>query len=527
MKRAPALSPTAPALPPGATAALAVLALAAAYTVVVRARLAGLPLERDEGEYAYFGQLLLQGIPPYGAAYSMKLPGTYAMYALVMAIGGQTAAAIRLGLLVVNGAAASLVYLVGRRVVDATAGAVAAAAFLLTSASVCVLGFAAHATQFVVPFALGGLFLLDRADERGGARDLAASGALFGMSVLMKQHAAAFVLFGALWLVRLPGPRLRRAGIFLAGAAAPLVLTVALLVAAGVGPKFWFWNVVYASQYARGSTLEQGLDNIAYVLRQMVPLAGFALLAAAGGIGAAWDARARRGAAFFGSFFVFGLLAVSPGLYFRDHYFILVLPAVALLSGLAVALAVRRLGRAAALGAVVLATGWLLMHDYGAQCRWPYGTFCRRVFGTNPFPEAVGVAAYLRDHTSPGERIAVLGSEPEIFFYARRRDVTGHVYMYGLMENQPYARTMQHELMADVEAAAPRYVVLVNVPMSWLGHDDSVTDVIDWGRVYIGTHYEQVGLVPVTDPPSAGVWDAAAAERAPGNGESISVYRRK
>lgn len=36
------------------------------------------PLERDEGEYAYAGQLMLQGIPPYQLAYNMKLPGTYA-----------------------------------------------------------------------------------------------------------------------------------------------------------------------------------------------------------------------------------------------------------------------------------------------------------------------------------------------------------------------------------------------------------------------------------------------------------------
>jgi hypothetical protein len=35
-----------------------------------RIRLLGLPLERDEGEYAYTGQLLLQGIPPYKLAYS-------------------------------------------------------------------------------------------------------------------------------------------------------------------------------------------------------------------------------------------------------------------------------------------------------------------------------------------------------------------------------------------------------------------------------------------------------------------------
>ena len=46
------------------------------FGAFVRLRLLDFPLERDEGEYAYAGQLMLQGIPPYKLAYNMKLPGT-------------------------------------------------------------------------------------------------------------------------------------------------------------------------------------------------------------------------------------------------------------------------------------------------------------------------------------------------------------------------------------------------------------------------------------------------------------------
>ena len=56
----------------------------------VRLRLLNLPLERDEGEYAYAGQLMLQGIPPYQMAYNMKFPGTYASYAIIMGLLGRT-----------------------------------------------------------------------------------------------------------------------------------------------------------------------------------------------------------------------------------------------------------------------------------------------------------------------------------------------------------------------------------------------------------------------------------------------------
>src|SRR6267154_4088655 len=83
--------------------------------LVIRIRLLEIPLERDEGEYAYAGQLMLQGIPPYKLAYNMKFPGTYAAYALIMSIIGQSIHAIHIGLLLINVATITLIFLVGRR----------------------------------------------------------------------------------------------------------------------------------------------------------------------------------------------------------------------------------------------------------------------------------------------------------------------------------------------------------------------------------------------------------------------------
>ena len=57
----------------------------------------------------------------------------------------------------------------------------------------------------------------------------------------------------------------------------------------------------------------------------------------------------------------------------------------------------------------------------------------------SPFPEAIKIADYIRTHTAKDASIAVLGSEPEIPFYANRRSASGYIYMYGLMEPQPYA----------------------------------------------------------------------------------------
>src|SRR6476620_12781665 len=85
--------------------------------LAIRIRLLGIPLERDEGEYAYAGQLMLQGIPPYRLAYNMKFPGVYAAYALIMWIFGESSVGIHLGLLIVNIASIAIVFLVARRLI--------------------------------------------------------------------------------------------------------------------------------------------------------------------------------------------------------------------------------------------------------------------------------------------------------------------------------------------------------------------------------------------------------------------------
>src|SRR5205823_8857188 len=157
------------------------LGLVLLLAFAIRFHLRNLPLERDEGEYAYAGQLMLQGIPPYKLAYNMKLPGTYAAYALIMAIFGQTTEGIRFGVLVVNLATIFLVFLLARKFGGPAAGVVAAATYALLSVSPSLLGFCGHATHFVLLPALAGILLLLRAIEEDRKFLFFCSGILLGL----------------------------------------------------------------------------------------------------------------------------------------------------------------------------------------------------------------------------------------------------------------------------------------------------------------------------------------------------------
>jgi len=480
--------------------------------ITIRIRLLGIPLERDEGEYAYAGQLMLQGIPPYKLAYNMKFPGTYAAYAVIMSIFGQTILGIHLGLLLVNAATIALIFLLGRRLINSTAGIAAAMTYAVLSVSPSVLGLAAHATHFVMlPLLIGTLLLLSESDRRQLDR-LFASGLLFGVGALMKQPALLFVPFGAIYLLWndlhkrfIRKEILLRNLIFGIGAILPLGITCLILWYAGVLDKFWFWTIDYAGQYASLVPLNHA-PQIFFRSASEVVGTGWTLwlLAGIGAVAGLWDQRLRARAAFLIGFLFFSALALCPGFYFRTHYFILVLPAVSLLAGAAISklsdiLAGRMiLIRFAPLLLFAVALSLPILLDKKVFFEVSPIRACEIIYPENPFLESVRIGDYVREHTGPDDTIAVLGSEPEIYFYSHRHSATGYIYTYGLMEPQKYARQMQEEMIQEIEHARPKYLILVSMVYSWLKRADSEQAIFNWANEYTAQNYAVDSLVNTT-----------------------------
>ena len=532
---------------PAASAPWPLLAVVAAliFVAFVRLRVADVPLERDEGEYAYAGQLILQGIPPYAIAYNMKFPGTYYAFALILAIFGRTPWGIHVGLLLVNAASIVLVFAVGRRLVGEFAGAAAAVSFAVLSIDRSVFGVFAHATHFVVAAVLAAMLLLLRAVERGRTPMFLWSGALFGVAVLMKQHAilflplAAAIVFTAEGTVaeRFGRDNLTRAGIVALGALMPLAAVVLVLLAQGVLGRFWFWTCRYAVVYASEVPLSLAWAHFVPAISKAVHVNLAFWILGALGLAVLWSGAWGRGAqrALTG-LLVASMLAVCPGFYFRGHYFILLLPALALLSGVAVAsvrtgLEPRMSRRAAAVVAtLVLAApiGYYVVTERSYLFSMSPRDLSRSRYGNNPFIEAVEIAKYIRERTEPNDTIAVMGSEPEIYFYADRKSATGYIYTYGLMEAQPFAKTMQGEMIHEIEAAHPRYLVFSWVDASWLPRPGSDRGIFEWGKNYARQCYEPVGVVDIVSADqSRVVWGDEVRTFKGASPNLIYTFRRK
>jgi hypothetical protein len=520
-----------------------ILGLVIAATAVLRCQYLYVPLERDEGEYAYGGQLLLQGVPPFQLLYNMKLPGTQAAYALAMALFGQTIPGIRIGLLLVNAATTLMVFCLGRRIAGPLTGIVAAAVFAILSIGTSFLGPFGHATHFVLLPALGGLILLDKGLASGRGWIFFSAGVCLGLAVLMKQPGAVFALFALGWWGRTRFSRREEwftdrwweGAALLAGMLLLGILTAAWMAWAGVFDRFWFWVFSYARAYSGQIPFAVGLQILSmqvasHVVQAPVPWA----LAGLGLIFLATDRPSRSRAPFLLAFLFFSFLGVCPGFYFRPHYFVLMIPAVGLLAGVGVEALFRRLFQSAVVGKVILFAllAMVFVQPIYAQRNFLFGqdplTTARQIYGANPFPESIEVARYIKERSTSEDTVAVFGSEPQIFFYAQRRSATGYIYTYSLMENQPFARRMQEEMAQEVEQARPKFIVFVDVSTSWLLNQASDGWIFEWLRQFLDKKYEIVGVAEIFErEPTQYRWGAQVGARKNSVPFSLVIFQRR
>jgi hypothetical protein len=532
-----------------------------------------MPLERDEGEYGYIAQRMLHGEVPYATVHNPKLPGTFIMYALSILLFGQTASGIHFGLLLVNLASIGMVFIIGRRLLDDICGAAAAVAFAFMSTAPSVYGLQAHATHFVVLFALIGIWTLLKSrettkvegeqPERLGGRWqrhcrfalpsrhellwLTLSGLAFGLAFLMKQPGALFAVWAVLYL--LVSPRLLAAGdgrpnksrrksrithhesrttdhapvlrsAFDVGGSRTAILSTAFLIpllavmlwmlAAGAFSQFWFWTFTYAGKYGTAISFANGSEILRDAVDVVVgPNLLWWLLSALGAVIIWWDTRLDAAKRFLlVALFVCSAVAVSLGLYFRPHYFILLLPVLSLLTGAALSRSLyllrhdKTIELFLGLAVVIVAFVAFIVTLVGFGDIWfaeKPADAMKEIYHTDLFLKAQEAAEYVKAHCTPGARIAVLGSEPEIYFYSRTKSASPHILMYPLMEQHPFAATMQHELIQDIETQKPEFVVYVRDDFSWLRWQESEKTLDGWWPGYLGSHLTLLQDAPIQE----------------------------
>jgi hypothetical protein len=480
----------------------------AAVALLLRWPLASIPLERDEGEYAYIAQRWLHGDVPYRDAFDQKPPGTFAVYAVFLQLFGASIESIHWGTQLYTLVTLFLIARIGFRVGGSLAGWVAALLASGLTADICVLGNAANTETFMILPLTAGLLATMRAIE-GDSAVWAAIAGMFGSAALMcKQVALPNVLWYALLLGLAGKSRWRLMLGYSSGATLLLAPVFGYFASAHALREFWDCVVGHNLTYARRTPLADYPMNFLYtfgdVFRQWWPVLIFALTGL--------FVRNESDAAYRGRVWLaprsllLGWLAASAagvcaGGYFRQHYYIQIIPPLAVAAGRGVVALARRFApHRVTIRAFTLA-GASILWEVAIVPRYSLlgspADKCRRLYGPHPFVESISVARFLTRNSSPDDTVFVFGSEPQILFYADRKSASRYIFVYPLMTPFPDTRERQQSVLDELAARHPRFIVTVNVDTSFLADDETPTLLRDELSRQLFRDYRLVG---VTDP---------------------------
>ncbi len=237
------------------------------------------------------------------------------------------------------------------------------------------------------------------------------------------------------------------------------------------------------------------------------------------------------------SLLFFSFCTIVPGYYFYGHYWIQTIPGLALMAGVTYYGIITFLKntfnlKQPALKYIYLGIfGILTVKHVSALKSYyfhpNYERILRSVYGSNPFPESMEIANFINANSKPEDQIVLIGSEPQIYFYTKKKSPSRHAYFAAIVSDVPEHREWQKEFVKDVEKASPRYVVFFNHSISLFVQPNTDRYVFDWANKYITEGYHLVGLVDMVDGQQSNyVWKEALLNYKPMGQNSIYVYEK-
>ncbi len=302
-------------------------------------------IDWDESLYILGARALLDGGLPYVTVFDDKPLGAPVLIASAMKLFGSSVLTVRLlGSLAV--AVTALLLLQLSRLLRLPESAGMAAALFLIAFSTQLFGVPTNEELLLLPFTVAALCVAaagwDASRWRRQVGTILGMGILFGIAIWIKYVAAvpAAALFATLvgawtWKSRALVKAAALAGLYAVACTVPTAATAAIYAAAGHFATFWYCNFGFMGTYMTMMSPAAMARNLVHGLYRIWPL----LVLGALGTYMGW----RRRSASVPSSAIMILtvwlaaeaFAVVAPWKFYDHYFLLLLPSLSLLSGVA------------------------------------------------------------------------------------------------------------------------------------------------------------------------------------------------
>lgn len=488
------------------------LCIVVLLTLFVRLRHLNIAFERDEGEYAYAAQEILRGGLPYIDFYNMKLPGTYYFFALMFAIGGDSAITVKIGLLIVNLLNAFLVFLIARRIVEPSkkqsVGFFGAAAYLLFSLSYEAQGWTANSEHFVIFPALIGSLIVIVAHQTKRLWLYFFAGVFLIWAFISKQHALGYVVFPPIWLFfeafKEKRWRVRFANFFYPmlyyslGVLSVWGLLLAYFYHHNALDDLYFFTFQYASAYVGQEVPFKAIWHFRPIFwnNPIFWYLHFAVLYFAIRQSSLFKERT-----FIFSFWFCAFLCIHPGWFYRPHYFQLLFPAAAVLAGIGMAYINefwKKVWQRIHVDnpQLVLWLGLLIscITQFGYYFTWSSEKVTDTMYPNANFSEIRDISYLLPKIMSDTGTIGMIGAEPQVAFYAKKQNASGFLYHYPIYEKHRFALSMADQFIGEMEKKKPE-ILFYFCPLEQVGVDfnsETMVKIQEWYQDF-RQNYELVG----------------------------------
>jgi hypothetical protein len=481
-----------------------ILLLLAMTLILVRAPFLNVPLERDEGEYASFAWQMERGVMPYRDVITYISPGVFFLYHTASELFGYTIKGIRsftvLYLLLTLG----LFYYLARKLLGWQWAWLAGVIFIFLSTNPGTLSNMSQREIFaLLPLMIS--FILLQKDLSGNRWYFAAgNGLVITLVCMIKPTAMVQLLFVlAVWTWRYVQNKdhklfWQKILWLAAGLALGLSLFILYFSIQQALPDFLYWNFIFPRIQSQAiAAFYPTINHILYSLIFQVkyiyqnvfisqfPL-GIVLLISL----IITVYKRQKALALYWLWFLFLLLSTAAGWHFRRQYFQLLIVPQALLTAWGIQYLYRLLAgknRLASNSCKVLAAV-LILYPFATMAKQYYflspNMISRKLYGPQMFSIALPIGDYLASQTAPSDKIYILGSEPEIYFYSQRFLVGRHITAYTLTYayGDPVAR--QREVALALKQELPRYILKINQESSLYDYPAVHKENVIFNEVY-------------------------------------------
>ncbi len=484
------------------------------FAILLQLPFLSVPLERDEGEYAYIARLLLNGGVPYRDAFNQKPPVIFLLYASAFLLFGESIEAIHLFKSLYALVNLVAFYHLSRKFFSKEISLLAMAALAVLTSDPAFQGNAANTEIFLLLPMILGFYFLFVFFERRNIPYLFLSGLSAGTAFMTKQVVLFPILLMLTYLfhdvIKEKGPVLRNrflhVGVFALGGLLPFLLIVLFFQYHSALNSFIQDAFIHNLSYSRNIPLHYYLQTFQHIMvdRQLTHNVILFLFTGIGLLVILIRKPVKNKNLFGFWFFIFSVPSIMVAGYFRPHYFILMHPSMAILIAVGISstlnpaldhLRIRSVWKNALYPAAVMAVLCIpVFHFRGIYFQKDPILIGKMIYTTNPFDVAVEIGRYLEKHTEPEDSIFIFGSEPEILFYAQRRSATKYIIFYPLMSEMENSLEQQKEAYRELVASKPEYIVIVEIQESLQIYPNAPRYLMEQVYDYL-QDYEIEGLV--------------------------------